>query len=248
MKVLLTRLTAFVGRHWLRVGLIGCALVLLSQKQVNFNIRLGHPGGEITPIERSPGRSDPTTEPVAGGEPLLLSEEETGRSKGFFSRFNFFGGGAEAPTRMERLDQLGEAQLITFLDRFDHVAQAEQRKFGIPASIILGTALLYSDAGSSRLTEADNSYFGLGCTDDWDGVRSSGVDGRCVRSYATAWTAFRDFSVTVSSGQFAAMRQFGAQDYRRWARGLQELGLNNDEELAGDLVKVIERYELFRYD
>ena len=248
MKVLLTRLAAFVGRHWLRVGLIGCALVLLSQKQVNFNIRLGHPGGEGAPVERFPEPGHPVTEPVAGEESLLLSADKAEEGKGFFSRFNFFGGGAEAPSRADRLDRVGEVRILAFLDRFSHVAQAEQQKFGIPASIILGTALLSSEAGSNRAAKEGNSYFGLGCTDDWDGVRVSGTDGRCLRSYATAWTGFRDFSLTVTSGRFAPMRQFDERDYRRWARGLQELGLSEEVALAEDLVGVIERYELFRYD
>lgn len=248
MKVLLTRLAAFVGRHWLRVGLIGCALVLLSQKQVNFNIRLGHPGGGGAPVEHVPELNHPAREAVAEEEVLLLSADKSEESRGFFSRFNFFGGGEEAPSRADRLDRIGEAQVLSFLDRFSHVAQAEQQKFGIPASIVLGTALLYSEAGNSRVAEADNSYFGLGCTDSWDGVRVNDSNGRCLRSYATAWTGFRDFSLTVTSGRFAPMRQFDERDYRRWARGLQELGLNEDAALAEELTSVIERYELFRYD
>ena len=70
MKFLLTRLTPFVGRHWLRIGLIGCALVLLSQKQVNLNVRLGHPGPEPLPATAplSP------VEEVEEGQPLLMSD------------------------------------------------------------------------------------------------------------------------------------------------------------------------------
>ena len=104
------------------------------------------------------------------------------------------------------------------------MAQAEQQKYGIPASVVLGVGLLYSDAGTAAPAVGANSFFGLPCTDDWGGARTE-MNGACQREYPTAWTSFRDFSTTVTRGHYAKMRQFGARDYRRWAAGLQELGV-----------------------
>ncbi|MCP9236870.1 glucosaminidase domain-containing protein [Lewinella sp. JB7] len=247
MNRLLTRLAAFVGRHWLRVGLIGCALVLLSQKQVNFNVRLGHPASESLPVLPP---APPATE-VAGDETLLYTEDrgeasESGGGGGFFSRFNIFGG-SEETTRFDHLVRGGDAPVAAFIERFGHVAQAEQQKFGIPASVILATGLLYSRAGNAAGTRDLNNYFGLGCSADWNGATGRAA-GECLRRYETAWTSFRDFSLYVTSGSFSRMRQFDARDYRRWSAGLEELGFNAEAGLAAQLQRTIDRYELARFD
>lgn len=244
MKVSLTRLLAFAGRHWLRLGLIGCALVLLSQKQVNFNVRLGHPGIHTAPAE-APLR--PADHPDTGEPPALLSAEQAApaRSGGLLSRFNFFGGGAA--DRFETLSQLPEAEVEAFVSRFSHVAQAEQEKFGIPASITLATGLLYSKGGRSAGARDYNNFFGLSCSGDWAGPTAR-VAGDCVRRYETAWTGFRDFSLYLTGGAYAPLQTFGPRDYRRWAAGMQELGFNGNAELSQQLLLTIDRYQLFRYD
>ena len=245
MELVFTRLTAFVGRHWLRIGLLGGALILLSQKQVDFKVQLGHPDAEGTPAAAP---YEPTA-PVAEDEPLLLSDHRSvlARAGGFFSRFNIFGGGTAAPDRADRLALRGDAAVRAYLERFTHVAQAEQAKFGVPASVHLAAGLLYSEAGQAAPVHSSNSYFGLRCTADWAGPTGQSA-GQCLRAYETAWAAHRDFSVYVTSGEFGRMRQFGPQDYRRWARGLEELGLHGETGLAEQLVRVIEAYGLQRYD
>ncbi len=243
MNVLLPRLAAFAGRHWLRIGLIAFALILLTQKQVNFNLQLGHPAGVPPPVAVP-------EQPVAEGAPLYLTEAQDAvaeGSEGFFSRFHFFGGGEATADRYAQLVQRGDAGVDAFLTRFSHVAQAEQEKFGIPASITLATALLYSRAGAAAGARENNNFFGLGCTADWNGTTGR-IGGDCQRRYASAWTSFRDFSLYVSSGSFDRMTQFDSRDYRRWAAGLQELGFNGNDTLAAELQQTIDRYQLFRFD
>ena len=244
MKLSLTRLAAFAGRHWLRLGLVGCALLLLSQKQIDFNVRLGHPA----PAESPAVLPRPDAEPLAEEEtPLLMSADgpALAQAGGFFSRFNFFGGGEE--DHYDLLTRSADTDVQAFVTRFRHVAEAEQEKFGIPASITLATGLLYGRAGQATAVRDANNFFGLDCGGDWRGATAR-VGGACLRKYETAWTGFRDFSLYVSSGRYAALRQFGPRDYRRWAAGLEELGFNGNEDLAGQLQRTIDRYQLFRYD
>ena len=243
MKMDITRLTAFVSRHWLRLGLVACALFLLSQKQVNFAVRLGHPGGH-EPV--------PAAEPHDGDGPqedapttYYTEQRESDTGGGFFSRFNFFGG--SEPDLYERLTAQAEADVEAFVTRFAHVAQAEQEKFGIPASVVLASGLLYSRGGQAAAVRDLNNYFRLGCTDDWTGPRGT-ADGACMRRYESAWTSFRDFSLTVTGGPYAKLTQFGPRDYRRWAAGMQELGFQDNDALASEIQRTIDRYQLFRYD
>ena len=244
MTVVLTRLTAYVGRHWLRIGLILGALILLSQKQVNFNVRLGHPELNGTPATVPLQQVEPA---VAGEEqPLLLSDERpaVARAGGFFSRFNFFGG-ADEVDRVELLGRQGTQRVQDFVERFGHVAQAEQDKFGIPASVILAVGLLQSEAGQAGATVQLNNYFGLRCDRAWVGPTGR-VSGECLREYETAWASFRDFSRYVTAGEFGRLRQFDGRDYRRWALGLEELGFAGAR--AEEIVRVVEGYGLYKFD
>ncbi|PPK85191.1 flagellum-specific peptidoglycan hydrolase FlgJ [Neolewinella xylanilytica] len=245
MKHSLTRLTAFVGRHWLRLGLIGCALFLLSQKQVNFNVKLGHPDGSEPVPALSP---ESPTVPAPTDAPVTYYTDEGGaavRSGGFFSRFNFFGG--DEPDLFDRLTGVPDAEVEAFLTRFAHVAQAEQEKFGIPASVILATGLLYSRGGQSAPVRELNNYFYLSCGADWQGATGQS-EGQCLRRYESAWTSFRDFSLTLTGGEFSQLAQFGPRDYRRWSAGMQELGLLGNDRLASEIQRTIDRYQLFRFD
>ena len=244
MKISLTRLTAFAGRHWLRLGLVGCALFLLSQKQVNFNVRLGQPEHHA-PL---PASHPDSAAPVVEDTPSTYYTDqgaEAPRSGGFFSRFNFFGGGE--PDLYERLTGQGDSEVDAFLERFAHVAQAEQEKFGIPASVTLATGLLYSRGGKAALVRELNNYFHLPCGSDWQGATGR-AEGECLRRYETAWTSFRDFSLTLTTGEYARLSAFGPRDYRRWSAGMEELGFQGNDKLASELQRTIDRYQLFRYD
>jgi hypothetical protein len=251
MKLVFNRLVSFAGRHWLRLLIIGVALFLLSDKQVNFNLRLGAPPPAKTITPAGKPAETPALAPAANHEQPVLTDAEpkpvaqTPEKAGFLERFNLFGSGE--PSKYDRLTRQEEQVIAAFIRRFSNVAQAEQEKFGIPASITLANALLHGQAGDAPAAKTYLNYFALGCEDDWSGATGR-VSGRCVRSYENAWTSFRDHSLHVTSGKFSAMRQFSETDYRRWAAGLEELNFNATDDLAEQLLRTIDRFQLFRFD
>lgn len=234
MKNLFTLVTVFIGRHWLRLAIVTLTLFLLSRKQINLSVRLGSPAQ--TPALTA------TTPPEGVAPPGRESEE----AAGFLSRFSLFGS-TEKPSHYDLLSRMGEAEVEAFLRRFANVAQAEQDKFGIPASITLANSLLFSVAGTNEAARTYNSFFGLACTTDWPGPTGRADQG-CVRSYESAWTSFRDHSLFVTSKQYATLRQLSETDYRQWAAGLEKLNYNDTEDLARQLVRTVDKYQLFRYD
>lgn len=241
MKTLFSSLPGFIGRHWLRILIVGFALFVLTRKQVNFNIKLGEPGS--VPVEA------PVAAPVA--PPTALSDAkvippEPKEEKGFLSQFNLFGGGDDI-TLYDGLGRVEESTVEAFLRRFSNVAQAEQDKFGIPASITLANALLQTAAGTTEAATSHNNFFALTCTNDWVGMTGSTGAG-CVRAYESAWTSFRDHSLYLTSGKFSPLTQFSETDYRRWAAGMEELEFNDTDDLARQLVRTVDRYQLFRFD
>jgi hypothetical protein len=44
------------------------------------------------------------------------------------------------------------------------------------------------------------------------------------------------------------MTQFSETDYRRWAAGLDELGFSGSDDLAEQLLRTVDRFQLFRFD
>lgn len=248
------RIASFAGRHWLRLLIVGGALFLLSEKQVNFNVRLGTPGGAAPEPAAAPAAAP--APPAAAERPVLTddtpaagfsstSTDSPTEKAGFFDRFRLFG--ADEPSAYDQLTRLPEERVAAFLRRFSNVAQAEQEKFGIPASVILANALLHGRAGEAPAAKQYENFFALPCGDDWPGATGR-INGRCLRAYENAWTSFRDHSLYVTSGAYAGLTQYGETDYRRWAAGLEEIGFNDTDELAGQLTRTIDRYQLFRFD
>lgn len=250
MTLILTRVASFTGRHWLRLLILGGALFLFSQRQIALNVQLGTPAVPVDqPLHPAPA---PGPETTAAGPPSLLSENDApapaiaAEEPGFFDRFSLFGGG-EAPSRYDLLTRTEEETIAAFLRRFSNVAQTEQEKFGIPASIILANALLQSRAGEDDMAGENNNFFALPATADWSGDVAH-HRGLRVRAYATAWTSFRDHSLYLTSGHFTPLTRFSETDYRRWAAGMRELGYGKMEDLDGQLLRTIDRYQLFRFD
>ncbi|MFK8165445.1 MAG: glucosaminidase domain-containing protein [Lewinella sp.] len=251
MTAVISRSLSFAGRHWLRLLIIAAALVMLSRKQINFNIRLGAPPPKASPAAL-PGApavplpaevSDrPVLTEVPPVEPVAAVEEKAG----FLDRFSLFGGSSE-PSYYDVLTRQEEQTIAAFIRRFSNVAQTEQEKFGVPASITLASALLHGRAGLSPAAQKHHNFFNLPCGKDWPGATGREA-GQCVRAYENAWTSFRDHSLFITSGNFSAMRQFSETDYRRWAAGLEELGFNKTDDLAKQLLLTIDRYQLFRFD
>ncbi|MCC7245128.1 MAG: glucosaminidase domain-containing protein [Saprospiraceae bacterium] len=107
-----------------------------------------------------------------------------------------------------------------FVQRFSAVAKAESKKFKIPASVILATAMLQSKAGETELSKTANNFFAVPCEEEWDGPKGS-LNGQCYRQYASAWECFRDFSIYLTGREwFAQARKSAGKDWKRWANEL----------------------------
>lgn len=242
MKTILTLLLPFIGRHWLRIGIIGILLLLLNKKQIDLSIQLGRPSTN-PPIERE--RSvQPVHEKV---ETPVLTERATEDDEPWVSQLNVFGGGDHELTLIDRLKQRGEDDIRGFILRFSEVAKTEQEKYGIPASIILANGLLHSEAGGRDISQRGHNFFGLDCSRDWVGPTTEVADG-CYRAYQNAWTSFRDHSLYLTSGRYTNLPEIGKSDYRRWAMALEELNYGTTDQLAKQLLTIIDEWQLFQFD
>lgn len=136
------------------------------------------------------------------------------------------------------------------LRRFAKVAQDEQKKYGIPASITLGLSLLCSDFGTAHNALAYNNFFGIACNQNlfYNEAELISQNGTCRVKYPSAWAGFRAHSLLLTSGKYKELARTAKSDYKTWASGLEKMGYDQTGFSAEALIKLIEGYKLNRYD
>ena len=140
-----------------------------------------------------------------------------------------------------------------YIERFAPIAISEMRRYKIPASITLAQAILESNGGMSELARKHNNHFGVKC------YEQHCEDGHCInyhddtpkdhfKRYPSAWESFRDHSLFLQKSWYAPLYELPATDYKAWAEGLAKSGYAADKKYAQKLIKVIEKYDLAKYD
>jgi len=141
----------------------------------------------------------------------------------------------------------------SYVRRFAHVARAEMKKYGIPASITLAQGLLESNSGKSPLASEANNHFGIKCFSKKCGK------GHCknfsddshkdfFRVYPSAWESYRAHSLFLQRNRYKHLKKLGNEDYRSWAVGLKKAGYATDPKYAEKLIGLIEGLDLGRFD
>lgn len=152
---------------------------------------------------------------------------------------------------IERKPQLSFATLL-YIDLFSGEAMAEMRNFKIPASIKLAQAIVESNSGQSDLSLKSNNHFGVKCHKGWEGDSVTHDDdslGECFRKYNDPNLSFKDHSAFLTSRpRYNKLFTFKQNDYVSWAYGLKEAGYATDKLYPIKLIKLIEDYELYRFD
>lgn len=139
-----------------------------------------------------------------------------------------------------------------YIEKYSDLAIQHMEKYGIPASITLAQGILESGAGLSDLARRSNNHFGIKCHRDWSGSRVFAQDDTpndCFRSYRRVEDSYQDHSeFLVGSARYRSLFEMSITDYKGWARGLQQSGYATDRAYANKLIKLIEDYELYRFD
>lgn len=127
------------------------------------------------------------------------------------------------------------------------MAVANQRDYGVPASIILAQGLLESAAGTSELAKNANNHFGIKCTSDWFGGNYYYDDdskGECFRTYNDAGESYKDHSLFLQRPRYQTCFEIAVEDYSGWAYRLKQCGYATDPLYPKKLIKIIEDYRL----
>lgn len=123
--------------------------------------------------------------------------------------------------------------------------------YKIPASITLAQGILESGNGNSVLARQANNHFGIKCH-DWKGETITLDDDKpneCFRKYPTADESYKDHSLFLTGRtRYAKLFELGLNDYKGWAQGLKDAGYATSTKYPAQLIELIERLGLTKYD
>ena len=149
-----------------------------------------------------------------------------------------------------------------YINRYKDIAIQEMERTGIPASIKLGQGILESNAGASFLAKKANNHFGIKCGDHWRGKKEWRKDDKydkfgrlrksCFRVYKDAEDSFIAHSEFLRDPRkrhrYGFLFRIDPTDYKRWAKGLKKSGYATSRTYDKKLIKIIETYQLFKFD
>ena len=149
------------------------------------------------------------------------------------------------------VSQTRNPDYVKYINQYSSLAQQHQKKYGIPASITLAQGLLESSAGNGRLAKEANNHFGIKCG-DWSGRKIYHNDDKrneCFRRYSSATDSYNDHSIFLAKrDRYSSLFDLKTTDYKGWAKGLRRCGYATDPKYPEKLIKLIEDYDLHKYD
>lgn len=139
-----------------------------------------------------------------------------------------------------------------YIETYKGLAIEQMKKNGVPASIIMGQALIESGNGNGRLAVEANNHFGIKCHKDWTGPTIHHDDDaaqECFRKYDNPKGSFEDHSAYLRANKrYAFLFDLQVTDYKGWAYGLKKAGYATNPRYAEILIKQIEDNQLFLLD
>ena len=154
-----------------------------------------------------------------------------------------------------------------FLQQAVPFAVQSQRETGVPASVTLAQAIWETGRGVSPIGQANN-YFGIKAsaaadgsvnvgpiasgwvwawTKEWDGEKYIAARER-FRQYRTMQDSFRDHGLLLATAPRYANAMRAVDDPREFARRIAAAGYATSPTYADDLIRVMDRENLYQYD
>ena len=139
-----------------------------------------------------------------------------------------------------------------YVDKYSDLAVKEMKRSGVPASITLAQGMLESNYGNSTLAVKANNHFGIKCHNDWKGKtmhRDDDMPNECFRKYNSVFDSYKDHSNFLrEKNRYKDLFDLKTTNYKGWAYGLKKAGYATDPHYPKRLIKLIEDYELYKFD
>ena len=242
---------AYIRANWFKLLMIALVAFIFLRKDLSFSFNLNSPAYQeegAVPLKEE-------VQQKKSGKKKKQPAKVTDIAKGSSSKTNMFdlasipyiGKGNVRKVSETEYKTIDDNTAKAYIDRFAHVAINERKKYGVPASIILGNALLHGFAGKRDMAIQGNNHFSLPCVSGWNGDSGTYNDA-CYRHYENAWASFRDHSLYVTTGPNQKLLSLGHEDYKGWAKGLEQSRTFEADQLASKLIDIIAKYDLDIFD
>ena len=163
--------------------------------------------------------------------------------------------------QQQRQQQNAQISATRFIKTIAPAAQREQKRTGIPASIIIAQAGLESEWGRSSLAQKYHNLFGVKAMDKKHRVRlmtTEYLNGKKkhVKVYFATYDSWAD-SIDAHTRLLLAgttdnphryQNVTKAKNYKEAARDLQQDGYATDPDYANKLINAIQKFNLQKYD
>ncbi len=150
-----------------------------------------------------------------------------------------------------------------FVARTHALAEAEQREYGVPASVAMAQSMLETGYGESELATKANNWFGIKCfsklsplqngcyeieTTEYDENGNPYIETARFRAYDDIAKSFLDHGrfLTVHSRYAEAFNH--TDDPDQFIREVHKAGYATDPEYSNKIIRLMQRYDLYRYN
>lgn len=224
----LTKIKAFIQIRpfpWFKTALAILLVYMLSKKDMQFDVNMGD-------------SSNLATEQHQSNSVQTSAFSVNSLSRNSFSKKNI---------KNTLIPNFANEDVQTYITRFKRVSLMEMQKFGIPASVKMGQAILASHAGKNVLAQQFNNHFSTFCSQNAD-CEIVHIDNQqlSIKKYESAWEGWRDHSMLMAK-RYASFKKYG-KNYREWAIALEEAGYSSEPNYGQQLVQCIENYKLYHLD
>ncbi len=148
--------------------------------------------------------------------------------------------------------QYNDKIVYEYIDKYKDLAVKLMQTSHIPASIKLAQAIYSSNAGTNTLSKSANNHFGILCHEKYSGdiyYDPADITHTCYRKYASVEDSYNDHSkFLVERSRYNKLFTLEINDYKGWAKGLQEASYSINPNYSNQLINIIETYFLYLYD
>ena len=132
-----------------------------------------------------------------------------------------------------------------FISKISPLAMQDMKNTGVLASLTISQAILESGWGESKLAKDYNNLFGIKKGDGWNGetISSNGSEWRVYDSWLGS---IKDHSELLKKPRYVKVIQ--AKDYKTACEEVRLAGYCTESDYSQKLIRLIEQYDLAKYD
>lgn len=141
-----------------------------------------------------------------------------------------------------------------FLRTYAPQAMHQQRKYGIPASVILSQMAFESGWGTSKLARSGHNFFGIKASSRWIekglpySIHDDDRENEKFCNFSSPEESMEYHSRLLMSERYRRCHQYAPTDHKNWLRGIKAAGYATNIHYVRSCEKIINRYKLYKYD